>query len=263
MTMMLTIILPFFNEKGWIGPTVASLAAQSDDRFRVLLVDNGSTDGGADEGASHAAALEGRFEILSCPTPGKINAMQAGLALVETPLVTICDADTLYPPDYVNRIITLFESDDQAAAVMAIDLYKPQADPCSQQRIAFIMRKSRRFPRKCHAGGYAQAFRTAALRTAGGFDTKIWPYVLEDHEIIHRVIHHGHILHHPLHICFPSERRISRKNVSWNGLERLIYRYMPQWGMNWYFYSFLGRRLAARNSLGIALREKQWCSAAK
>lgn len=159
--MMLTIILPFFNEEGWIGPTVASLAAQSDDRFRVLLVDNGSTDGGADEAASHAAALEGRFEILSCPTPGKIHALQAGLALVETPLVTTYDADTHYPPDYVNRIITLFESDDQAAAIMAIDLY------------------------------------------------------------------------------------------------------VPQWGMNWYFYNFLGRRLAARNSLGIALRGKQWCSAAK
>lgn len=257
----LTIVLPFFNEEGWIGSTVSSLVAQSDMRFRLILVDNGSTDRGADEAARHVAPLGDRATILSCPAPGKIQALAAALSRVETPLVATCDADTHYPPDYVRRIIALFDDEPGAAAVMAIDLYAPQDDPRSRQRAAWIMRKSRRFASKCHAGGYAQAFRTDRLRAAGGFDVERWPYVLEDHEIVHRVMRHGTALYHPDHVCFPSDRRASRKAVSWTRAERLLYRYLPSAAMDWYFYQILGRRLAARNCLGIALREKDWSCA--
>ena len=47
MTALLTIVLPFFNEQGWIGRTIDSLVAQNDERFLLLLIDNGSTDGTA------------------------------------------------------------------------------------------------------------------------------------------------------------------------------------------------------------------------
>lgn len=257
----LTIILPFFNEEGWIGRTVASLAAQSDHSFRLLLVDNGSTYAGLEEAADQAAAMGDRVTILPCPTAGKIPAMVAGLALVQTPLVATCDADTYYPSDYVATIRRLFAAHPRAAAVMAIDLYAPATEIASRRRIDRIMTKSRRFANKCHAGGYAQAFRTDMLRASGGFDTARWPYVLEDHEIMHRLSSYGSSVYHPDHICFPSERRVSRKTVSWTRGERLLYRYLPSFAMNWYFYRFLDRHLAARNSFGVALRQKDWSSA--
>ena len=49
MTEPLTIVLCFYNEERWIGRTLASLAAQTDRRFSLVLVDNGSTDGSVDE----------------------------------------------------------------------------------------------------------------------------------------------------------------------------------------------------------------------
>ena len=253
-----TVVLPFFNEQGWVGRTVQSLAAQGNHAFRLLLVDNGSTDEGAAEAAQAGEILGDRLQIVRCSIPGKINAMQFGLARVETPLVAICDADTFYPPDYIDRIVTLFAADPAAAAVMAIDIYRPLSDPVSRKRIEFVMRKSRRFAAKCHAGGYAQAFRTDCLREAGGFDTDLWPYVLEDHEIVHRVGRFGHSVYHPDHVCFPSERRTSRESVSWTRFERLLYRYMPSAGMDWYFYRFLAERLRSRKCHGTALREKTW-----
>ncbi|MDI1297490.1 MAG: glycosyltransferase family 2 protein [bacterium] len=262
MTAVLTIILPFFNEEGWVGPTVASLATQSDARFLLLMVDNGSTDRGADEAARHAAPLGERARIIACATPGKIQAMAMGLAAVKTPLVAICDADTHYPVHYVAHMLALFGSDPAAVAVMAIDLYAPLDDERSRQRIAKIMRKTRHFSAKCHAGGYAQAFRTDALRAIGGFDVQRWPYVLEDHEIVHRIMQLGPVLYDPAHVCFPSDRRASRKAVSWTRAERLLYRHLPSSWMDWYFYRFLGRRLAARSGFGIALRTKDWSSPA-
>lgn len=261
MTEALTIILPFFNEQGWVGHTVASLAAQSDQRFKLILVDNGSTDNGAEEAALTAKALGERASLLSCPAPGKIEALAVGLAQVETTLVATCDADTFYPPDYVRNILDLFGDEPQVAAVIAIDLYKAFEDRKSKRRGATILHKSRRFPHKCHAGGCGQAFRTDALRAAGGFDAARWPYVLEDHEIIHRVMCHGEVRYHADHVCYPSDRRASRKGLSWTRTERLLYRYLPRAAMDWYFYSFLGRRLAARNCMAIALRQRDWYSA--
>lgn len=260
MTALLTIVLPFFNEEGWIGRTIDSLAVQSDTRFHLLLVDNGSTDGSVAEAAAHIAEMGDRATILSCSMPGKIQALTAGVAQVHTPLIATCDADTVYPPDYVRRIISLFSHHHGSAAVMAIDLYASADETCSRRRIAFVMRKSRRFADKCHAGGYAQAFRTAALRAGGGFDADRWPYVLEDHEIVHRIMRFGSVIYHPDHVCFPSNRRVSRDSVSWSRSERLLYRYLPGRALNWYFYRFLGQRLAARNSLGVALRNKDWTS---
>ncbi|KEZ14393.1 MULTISPECIES: glycosyltransferase [Sphingobium] len=254
----LTIILPFFNEEGWIDKTVQTLAIQSDIRFRLLLIDNGSTDNGTEQAREAARSLGSRAEILSCPTPGKIHAMALGLSRVETAFVAICDADTEYPIDYVKRILDLFTGDPEAASVMAIDLYAPLESAESRKRTDFILRKSRRFSAKCHAGGYAQAYRTDALRAAGGFDAKRWPYVLEDHEIVHRVMTHGRAIYDRDHVCFPSARRSCRKAVSWTRAERLIYRYTPRFALDWYFYTFLGRRLAARNGTGDALRMKDW-----
>ncbi len=41
----LAVVVPVFNETAWIRPTLAALAAQVDQDFDVVFVDNGSTDG--------------------------------------------------------------------------------------------------------------------------------------------------------------------------------------------------------------------------
>lgn len=256
----LTIILPFFDEDGWIGRTVASLAGQRDQRFRLVLVDNGSTDGSAAEARINAAPLGPRATLIDCPMPGKTSALAAGLACVQTPLVATCDADTYYPPDYVGRIIAMFAADPAAAAVMAIDLYAPEPHLRARARVMQVIGKSVRHPSKCHAGGFAQAYRTALLRRAGGFDAARWPYVLEDHEIAHRVMRFGPARYDPAHVCFPSARRADRKGVHWTGFERFLYRHLPPSRLDWFFYDFLGPRLARRGAHGPALRRKSWAS---
>jgi hypothetical protein len=141
---------------------------------------------------------------------------------------------------------------------MAIDLYADAEQPASRRRIGRILRKVRRRPWHCHAGGYAQAFRTEALKAAGGFDPQRWSFVLEDHEIVQRVLRFGSARYAPEHFCFPSTRRKNRRQVSWSGFERLVYRLTPRAGLDWFFYRFLARRLQARRSQAAVLREKSW-----
>jgi glycosyltransferase involved in cell wall biosynthesis len=254
----LTILLPYFNERGWLGKTIASLAAQTDTRFSLLLIDNGSTDGSGAEAREYAAALGNRVTHLVVPEPGKTQALAAAQQYVRTPLLATCDADTIYPPEYIANVLALFRANPEVSCVMALDLYEPATSAASQRRISKLMRRSVRRPNHCHAGAYAQAFRSPAFFAAGGFDPVRWPFLMEDHEIVQRLLNYGPAQYAAHHVCYPSDRRKNRSRAHWNRFERLIYRLVPSERLNWYFQRFLGPRLAARRSLAPALRVRDW-----
>ena len=256
---LITFLLPFYNEQGFIGRTVASLAAQTDRRFRLILVDNGSTDGGREEAMVAAASMPDiETTLIEEPTPGKIFALKAGLAEVTTPFVGTMDADTIYPPTYVAICLDVFETNPKAACVIAATVEGNEGSlPHLLRRFRTSMYATL-FRNRAHGGGCGQTFATADLRSVGGFDAAIWPYVLEDHEVICRVAERGRIVHGYHHYCSPSDRRADRRSVSWNRAERIAYKLMPRKFMHWYFYRFLAARFEARGKHNAALRSQSW-----
>lgn len=254
----LSIIIPFYNEEAWIGATIDSFVRQTDQRFRLLLVNNRSNDKSVEIAAKAAAQLGDRAIILSEGKPGKIHALAHGLARTVEPLIATCDADTIYPPNYVETILRLAEARPDAAMIMAIDLYDPVDSVSSMRRLAKILGRARRAPRKCFAGGYAQTFRTHWLREAGGFDATSWPYILEDHEVVSRVQRFGPSVYDAHLYCFPSTRRVDRSAMHWTRFERLTYRFVPARWTEAYFHRFLGPRFARRDAFAVAQREKNW-----
>jgi hypothetical protein len=117
-------------------------------------------------------------------------------------------------------------------------------------------------PRQCHTGGAGQTFRTAALMAAGGYDADIWPYVLKDHELAHRVAKQGRLRLDPQLWCTPSDRRRDRTSVDWTLGERLAYHLTPFAAKDWLFYRFLARRFAARAQTDLRLRDHPWTTPA-
>lgn len=254
----LSVVVPFYNEEAWIGATIESFVNQTDQRFRLLLVNNRSSDRSVEVATRAAAPLGYRAVILSEDCPGKIYALARGLDGTTEPLIATCDADTIYPPNYVEEILRLDAARPDAAMIMAIDLYAPADSDESRLRIAKILRRARRAPRKCFAGGYAQTFRTQWLRDAGGFDAKSWPYILEDHEVISRVQRFGPSTYGADLYCFPSTRRVDRSAMHWTRFERLAYRFVPAAWTEAFFHKFLAPRFARRNAFAVAQREKNW-----
>ncbi|MDZ4093528.1 MAG: glycosyltransferase family 2 protein [Paracoccaceae bacterium] len=259
MSALITLVVPFYNEAGWIGATLTSLSGQLDRRFRIILVDNGSTDGGKAE-AVEACARMPDIEVLhlSVTKPGKTFALEAGINRVTTAFVATIDADTIYPPGYTANILRLFQANPKAVAVMAVDLHGPHGSRQNRWRITKILCKAWIFRNKCHAGGYAQAFRSEALARAGGFAPSIWPYTLEDHEIIARIGKYGSVIYSSDHFCFPSDRRADRRSVDWTRAERLLYKLTPASLNVAFFHRFLAPQLKARNALSARLRQKTW-----
>jgi len=101
------ILLATHNGARFLPQQLASLAAQSDPDWRLLVRDDGSTDGTQGVLAG-AARTDGRIELMpghgrrSGPTGNFGQLMQAALARDE-PAIALCDQDDVWLPDKIAR----------------------------------------------------------------------------------------------------------------------------------------------------------------
>ncbi|MGF1462847.1 MAG: glycosyltransferase family 2 protein [Maricaulaceae bacterium] len=252
-----TVVIPYFNERDYLPDTLATLDQQTVKPFRLVLVDNASTDGGPAVVRQAAEAMAGvSVEHRLEPRPGKIHALETGLQAVETAYVAVCDADTIYPPEYLARAEALLDAGAVAALAFGVDA------PIETARAQRFLRRrawaAQLLPWQCHTGGFGQAFRTDALVAAGGLSAERWPYVLEDHEVIARIVQHGPLGYDREHWCRTSDRRKDRGDVNWTTAEQLLYHFTPKVAQPGYFRRFLGPRLAARGMSNVNLRRRDW-----
>lgn len=239
-----TVVLPFHNERAFLPISLESLAAQTEP-FHLILVDNGSTDGSGAiaEALCHLAGISAT--LLTERRPGKVSALQCGVEAVRTELIATCDADTIYPPDYLARAGELLDRRHAVAAVAATAA--PEAGAL-RRRLAglHIALVGGLLPQQCHNGGAGQVFRTDALRAAGGFDPAIWNWVLEDHEIMARIEHYGRIAYDRDFLCAPITRPRSASTVGWRLREQLRYHMTGAATRIGFFHQYLGPRLRER-----------------
>jgi glycosyltransferase involved in cell wall biosynthesis len=96
-----TVIVPAYNEEGGIGGTIQSICASMvDDRFEILVVDDGSSDGTAI--AAHAAGAR----VVSHPhNVGYGRALKTGIRAAGYDTIAIIDADLTYPSEALPRLL--------------------------------------------------------------------------------------------------------------------------------------------------------------
>ncbi|HEX7857239.1 MAG TPA: glycosyltransferase family A protein [Sphingobium sp.] len=239
-----TVVLPFHNERDYLPVSLRSLAEQTMP-FHLILVDNGSTDGSGDIAMAlcHLGGI--RATLLTERSPGKVSALQCGIEAATSELIATCDADTIYPEDYLARATDLLDRAGTVAAVAATA--PPEATPFDRRLAgAHIALAAKLLPQQCHNGGAGQVFRADALKAAGGFDPRIWNWVLEDHEIMARVERRGRIAYHRGFQCAPITRPRSASTVGWGLAERLRYHASTTATRQAFFHDFLGPRLRER-----------------
>lgn len=256
-----SVIVPVFNERDFLPRTLLSLAGQSMP-FTLIVVDNGSTDGCI--AAARALASEHGLDavFLEEPRPGQVHALQRGIAAAAGEFVAICDADTWYPPHYLERAAQVFDARGRGCVVVAAA--NPSADQGIAKQLTILHRLivSRLMSRQNHTSGACQSFRLSALRAAGGYDARLWPYVLKDHELMNRVLRLGSQAYDGALWCVPSARRRDRSGVRWTLAERLLYHVTPYRWQRGLFHRVLAPRFAARGLRDTALRAQPWRDAA-
>lgn len=252
-----TVVLAFYNEAREIRGTLRQLATQTRP-FRLILVDNGSTDGSAS--LCHQALMGTGIDYLvlrEAEIPGQAAALARGLLEADTELVATCDADTFYPATYLAEAERLF--DQGGAGTVAVSACFITLDDIGGWRAAIMAVHQRMagllLPMQTHVGAAGQCFRADVLRAAGGYCPQRWPYVLGDHEVMHQVMKHGRQAMAWSHWCAPSERRGTP--IRWSLLERIAYHATPFVLKDRYF-RWLGRRFAVRGLHAERLRTRDW-----
>ena len=100
--MKTTVIIPVFNGEKTLPACLQSLAAQTDRDFRILIIDDGSTDGSARViRGFQAAHPELALELIRTENRGAAEARNAGLERVDTEYTAFMDQDDRVDPGYL------------------------------------------------------------------------------------------------------------------------------------------------------------------
>ncbi|WP_346095377.1 bifunctional polysaccharide deacetylase/glycosyltransferase family 2 protein [Streptomyces olivaceiscleroticus] len=97
-----TVLVPAYNEEAGIESTVRSLLASSHRQLQIIVIDDGSTDRTADL----ATWIDDpRVQVIRQANAGKAAALNTGLTHARYDIVVMVDADTVFEPDAVHRLI--------------------------------------------------------------------------------------------------------------------------------------------------------------
>jgi len=108
---LISIIVPVFNEEEVLEKTLKNIRKQTYSNYELIVVDNGSTDNSANIAKKYAD------RVLIEKKKGWINAMIKGFENSKGEIVVNCEADSLYPVDYLERIVSIFSKNRKIVAI--------------------------------------------------------------------------------------------------------------------------------------------------
>jgi len=104
--MNVSVVIPLFNKIDFIVRAIESVLAQSKPVIEVIIVDDGSTDGGAD-------LVEKQFGdsvvLYKQTNNGVSSARNKGIELAKSEFIAFLDADDYWHSGFISNIITLNE----------------------------------------------------------------------------------------------------------------------------------------------------------
>lgn len=152
-TPLIDIIIPNRNKARFLPATLASLAAQTETRWRALVIDGESSDGSW-EILRAAAALDPRITLRNARPPSTTGlsfyrAWNQGLLQVRAPCFAILTSDDLWEPEWLGRALRTLDQKPEVIAVAAraflIDVdgkITGRTPACSQLESSFDLRGS-------------------------------------------------------------------------------------------------------------------------
>ncbi len=185
-----TLVIPARNAARTIGPCLDAAIAVRDREgsrlARILLVDDGSTDGTLDEARTRG------IETLASGGRGAGAARNVGWRQATTPIVWFVDSDCVAEPDALERLLPHL-ADPQVAGVSGTYSIDPKASLLERLIHEEIMVRHARMPEETDfLATYDVLYRREVLEALDGFDERYLKG--QDAEFAFRALEAGHRL---------------------------------------------------------------------
>ena len=181
-----SVIIPAYNAERWIVECLESVGALQypSEKLQVIVVDNNSTDGTAD------LARQCGFEPLICGRPGASAARNLGVSRATGGISAFLDSDAVADPDWLLHLVEPFREPAVVGVGGQITPYRVVTGPEWHAVLCRVLDQEK------HLAGAPPfmlpfvatanaAYRTEALRAAGGFDESL--AVCEDADLAWRL----------------------------------------------------------------------------
>ncbi|MGH2568971.1 MAG: glycosyltransferase family 2 protein [Bacteroidota bacterium] len=206
--MRFSIIIPTYNEEGYIGRCLRSIAGQEFDRseFEIILSDAQSTDA--------TATLAGRYadKIVSATQRGIAHGRNLGARPATGEILLFVDADVTLQPDFLRRLDLAFRNDN----IVAVTGRAVPADGGWFARVVYhgtyaLVGLFNAFGLPLFPG-LCVAYRSRIFVVAGGFREDFG--VTEDLDLSRRLSLLGVCRYEPQARAFVSTRRLRKHGLS-------------------------------------------------
>ncbi|HSH88941.1 MAG TPA: glycosyltransferase [Ramlibacter sp.] len=114
---LVSIVIPVFNGANYLATAIDSALAQTYTNVEVIVVDDGSTDGGATR--ELAASYGDRIHYVHKPNGGVSTALNAGIAAMKGDYFSWLSHDDIYLPGKLQRQVEFIADNPNVQAVAA------------------------------------------------------------------------------------------------------------------------------------------------
>lgn len=121
---LISSVIPLFNKKPHIGRALHSVFAQTEPPGEIIVIDDGSTDGGSEVVKTFT---DQRIKLINQANQGASSARNRGVHLARGELIAFLDADDVWKPRFLEEIMILRATYPQAGMyATAYDIFSPE-----------------------------------------------------------------------------------------------------------------------------------------
>ena len=217
-----SVIIAAHNEEKVIAKTVAAVLESDYEEFEVIVVDDGSNDGTLDE-LQRAFSGNRMVRVFSQPNGGKASALNLAIAESNHEIVVALDADTLFCPETISKLVRHFSNPRVAAVSGNVKVGNRKKWIARVQSLEYVcgFNLDRRALDVLNAvavvPGAAGAWRKSALVEAGGYSLDT---VAEDTDLTLAIRRRGYLIRYDEHAVAYTEvpeslTALARQRLRW------------------------------------------------
>lgn len=120
MMIQVTVLMPIYNAERFLHDSIGSLLSQTCDRWKLICVDDGSTDNSRSI-VEEYCKQDARIKLICQENAGPAVARAKAIEIADTKYVSILDSDDAYAPDYVEKMLARAEETDADSIVPDVE----------------------------------------------------------------------------------------------------------------------------------------------